>query len=264
MSRAHVQGGAAELGNVTDAQAGVQQPVHQGAGAVANVGCLGWVITGYLVARGNHAADLITLKGQGTGRRLLRHTHAAGGVVVNPFTVNAPAKEGAKESDFLPLGTGLNCHRIAAGNKPGARLPEAIKRGDINGGQREGATERGEMREQVDVEIERGFGKAPRGAVRKEGIGSRGEGDAGGKGSVRVSARFQDGEAAKGALPVVCTEGSAQFVAISPDRAGAEGVRLALSPVLTIPEVAAVGGQLHDPNIHVSCTRILYMGCFVF
>lgn len=250
--------GAAELGDVADAEPGIEERPDQGAGAPADEGRV----------RGPHAAHLVAgldefvgfLAGEGERRDVVdqRRLDELGRVAPDPLARFAEGAEGAEILDLFALGAGLDLARVAeAGDQV-----HVVELAD-----RAGAAEVGELGEGAGVAADRARLEVALGAFGEVGLDGRGDragvGDR--KDGVGVAGgREQEFDAAFSARPVGGLQGAsvglAVELAVDVDRAGAESEVPAAIAVGAGGGVAAVGVEVvgHGRNSSMDLYTILY------
>jgi hypothetical protein len=242
-----VEGTAAELGHVGDAEAGVEQSVDQGAGAVAKVRGLGRVVAGDAVRREDELGDFLVSEGQGGDAVHFGHADFPGRVIDDPFAIHAPGEERAQHADLFALGRGFDRARVTVTELTDARATEAIDGRGVEGGECGRVEEGLEVSKQMAVDVEGRSGELATLQVGGVGLDRSAQGDGAGVGQEGLGlAALQEIGASLGALPVAGPEGAADGLlvwkrAVDPDGAVAKGKALTLMLMGAVVLVASVG-----------------------
>lgn len=259
-----IKGRAAELGNVADPEAAVEQHINQGACSPANVGGLGWIVTRDPITGANQLDNLRVCIRKSGNFGHSREAKAAGRILYDPRAIDAPMEESAQQADFFALGG--RAERLRFGlvwRNGGALRTEAIQGSGVD--HREGtagAAEFEQVREEGSVNRQGAFPQFSRAAIGEESLHGHGECE-GGKIGQRItflSALLDKAQAVLTALPVGGAKRAGYTLAcrkdaIEPDGAGAERVVPAFVAVGAAGKVAAVQSE-HSARI-ARVTRIV-------
>ena len=166
-----------------------------------------------------------------------------GGILLHPFSGEAPFKERHHDGCLLPLRGGRGQRAFLA---PLALVPESRQQRHIDGSKRDGASELGQRVQHGLVARNAGRPHATGAAVIEVLRGGRSQRNAGGRETLDSLARLQSAQDFGGDAAITGTEAAADALArgqfaVHPDRAAAERVALPFSGVRAIAGVAAVG-----------------------
>lgn len=251
-----VEGFAAELAQIGDAQSGVEQGEDDGAGAPADVWRLSGVARGKQVARTDEGLHFVRLVWLGGERLHAGHAKELGRVLLDVSMGEAPGEKSAEIADLLLLGGGLERMLGFVVRDAPTGGTELLEDGGVDRGERRGG------RDSIAQVIEEGVVDLQSSGSQRSGfevarVGVEGLVECEGRGGVGGGIEVFD--AALGAGPVSGLERLADRaavgqLAVDPDGAVAEGVVGALSTVVAGFGVSAV--RRHGRHCTRICTRI--------
>ena len=252
VSGRRIEGGAAELCDIGDAESAVEKRVDQGAGALTDIGRFDGVCAEYARAGGDERLNFGSGKGERGDVVDERHFEATRGIIGDPLAIKAKGEKGAQVFNFLAAGAWLD----DASGLPG------VQRRHGDGCDRAGWAERGrEMSEAALVAFHGACLEVAGAAVGEEFPDRLFEREPGGCGArfEKIAAARQQFDALDSASPILGLERLAarRLAAIGPDGAGAEREVLAFAFMGAPGGMPAIGGEHRG-----DCSAFLYMDLY--